>query len=582
MGTVRYVIVVHGMGEPRKNETVLQVVNRFACARSGRDWSAAPEVVTLGSATSKTGVDAEGDDERFTPWIEYDNVPADPPPPQAGAFLGLPNRPAEPGKNLRFVDLHWGDLLTESFPHVGQNPHEWSQGVIGRLRRKDEDAAARGRRDERVPPWAIPLLEKIHEGAALLYWITKVRNQKLSDLVFNKFLGDVQVYGEYTQMRGQAVRRFHDVMRNIEAAHKAEKSGHEARYTVIAHSLGTVMAMDALLYAQLKPEIRSGQNEDFPNLPFPGYLSRDEYDLVPKKGKGLPPKLKPVLDTSWIERVDSFVTLGSPIDKFRCLWWFNYEYLKQGDQILRKGLLTPDAKRIRHLNFSEEQDPVGHHLDGVKEDPLFKKVFHTEEDEVYVRHSVPGVAHVKYWGDQKLFDWILHRAVDLRRDERKKPRWFFKSTYWWILTITYELIPLAVLLLAFFCVTGAVLSESLHAAATFGASAYVVLYLGRRVIELSVSWRQITREKAAVRTAGMARYPSRRVMIWWFRVQIFTLGAVWCLLSGFLFGILLDLGGRFGWAGKLNAPKTYLAVGGFVAAAILIHVIFKKQRIPKE
>ena len=46
---VVYVIVVHGMGEQRKNETTIDVVNRFAEARRQTSEDDQREVMTLGT-----------------------------------------------------------------------------------------------------------------------------------------------------------------------------------------------------------------------------------------------------------------------------------------------------------------------------------------------------------------------------------------------------------------------------------------------------------------------------------------------------------------------------------------------------
>ena len=45
------------------------------------------------------------------------------------------------------------------------------------------------------------------------------RFKEMKELVFVKFLGDVQLYGEYSRCRGRAVRRFHELMARVEAAH---------------------------------------------------------------------------------------------------------------------------------------------------------------------------------------------------------------------------------------------------------------------------------------------------------------------------------------------------------------------------
>ena len=52
---VRYVIVVHGIGEQRKNETVINVVNQFARARRKGNARRDLDVLSLGRASGQTG-----------------------------------------------------------------------------------------------------------------------------------------------------------------------------------------------------------------------------------------------------------------------------------------------------------------------------------------------------------------------------------------------------------------------------------------------------------------------------------------------------------------------------------------------
>ena len=143
-----YVVVVHGIGEQRKNETVINVVNRFAEAR--RDLSADDnrDVVTLGHASGQTGLSKVPVSDQ--PWMEFDGIPATGGAPPPGVFLG---EPAASGDNLRFVDLCWSDVMQETIEHVGQPVDAWAQGMLGRLLRKHEDAEAHDRCDAEVPFW---------------------------------------------------------------------------------------------------------------------------------------------------------------------------------------------------------------------------------------------------------------------------------------------------------------------------------------------------------------------------------------------------------------------------------------------
>jgi hypothetical protein len=493
---VRYIIVVHGMGEARKNETVIQVVNRFAEAR-GKDWPVErSEVLTLGKASGQTGKEVEGGvcryqvpEKQFLPWLEFEGIPAAPQPPRAGEFYGEPNR--NPGVScLRFADAFWGDIVNEDMEAVGQDPVVWADALLGRLEAKDRDAGRLG--TPRVPFWALEILDLIRDTVRLVHGIARVYASALDSEVFDKYLGDVQVYAEYAHARGRAVRRFHRLMNLIEKKHLEEeaKAGfdppREARYTVVAHSLGTVMSFDALMYAHALRPARTGDQPGFANFPFPGYATQDEETSF--------------LDTSWIDRVDSYVTMGSPIDKFLLLWWANYRYLNDVTWI------DPDVepsdergrKRIAHFNFCEEQDPVGHNLDFVGGTVAYRKLFEKKQDQVYVRSWIPGGAHVAYWKDQDLFRWILHCSVDTlgtSPNPALQPRWFDPKVYRKVLRTTYKYVPLAAVVSCFFLITLAWVAETWHTALLATLGAWVVGTASAQLIRLLILWRQVLRLK---------------------------------------------------------------------------------------
>jgi len=489
---MRYVVVVHGIGEQRKNETVLAVVNRFAEARRAGQASGG---LTLGLATGQTGKEnTEGGcrypppPDDFQPWLEFKGIPAVP-APGLGRFLGEPDTT---GENLRFIDLWWADVLRRDFADVGQAPGEWTAGLLARLEQKKAGALP----DEQPPTWAIVTVREIRELALRVETLLRAKAQALGKQIFNDFLGDVQVYGEYVHCRGLAVRRFHRLMARVEAAHAAEfarRNGRgpgedeKPRYTVLAHSLGSVMALDALLYAHAREELRETPSPGGHDLPFPEYVSTG--DLASKD-----PKV-PVKDTSWIRRVDAFVTLGSPIDKYLVLWWQNYRYLNVPhlwmDPALREARKTG---RIRHFNYADEQDPVGHNLDVAATAPAMLEVFDRAEDVVFNRYRVPGVAHVAYWEDRELFAWILQRAVDGGLGGTP-PRWFDPGAYRWALIYSYRLLPLALLLLSYFALSWAFYTSSWHQTALAGLAVALFAWIGGPLLRLAVWWRQLARLK---------------------------------------------------------------------------------------
>ena len=518
---VTYVIVVHGIGEQRKNETVISVVNRFAEARRDADDDDNRDVLTLGQASGQTGLSKVPTNEQ--PWMEFDGIPANPNRRPLKIFLG---ETSSTGDNLRFVDLCWSDIMQDSMPKVVQKVDVWAKGLLGRLLRKHEAAIHSDASDAEVPFWIRRVLFLLVDTLLLLQFCMKFRFKEMEELLFAKFLGDVQQYGEYSRCRGRAVRRFHKMMAKIEAVHKERESKRDsprtARYVIIAHSLGSIMSFDALLYAHAALRVRGANTAKWA---FPGYLRVDDKveineaedfkrlcELRKKTNKSVQENddLKDLedklifLDTKWIWRVQSFVTLGSPIDKYLMLWWLNYRYLLNHHDWFERDVpdvqtcnrLGPVRKSlIDHFNYCDELDPVGHNLDVAHKTTAYRAVFQPKEDIVFNRYEVPGAAHNKYWADQGLFKWILARAVD--KTTGKLPKWFDRKAYRKLLRKIYDWAPWAAVASTFFTVSLALLAESRHTVAIAAVAFAVVVLLGKRLIDLSIWWRQIQRQKSS-------------------------------------------------------------------------------------
>ena len=79
---VHYVLVVHGIGEQKKNETVLPVIQRFAEARreagaDGLNEEEQPAVVTRPMAMGQTAMELDERGEPivpYQPWLEFDGI----------------------------------------------------------------------------------------------------------------------------------------------------------------------------------------------------------------------------------------------------------------------------------------------------------------------------------------------------------------------------------------------------------------------------------------------------------------------------------------------------------------------------
>lgn len=444
-----YVVVVHGIGEQRHNETTVEVVHRFAEARSGAMHPVRLEGLMPADLSSQSIRRAGGGQG----WTEFGGIPVNP-QDNTGIFDGTRASGAMSGRNFRFVDLRWADILQEHAKAFSSPPEEWAKSRVQRLSPPFTPI-------NWLPIWAMPLLQEINDSVLPARMLLKKISHALDDLVFNSIIGDVHLYGDYARTRGQAVRRFHwildeIVLRDYEQWCRFERKTAEEPYvppvfTVLAHSLGTVLSFDALVYAFANPAIRSGSTRHAAtSIPFPGYTERDSDEEASwrsllqeirdkPRGAGLPdghhdwsvltgvyPSLK--LDTPtippllWRAQVRHFVSLGSPIDKFHVLWHHNYRHmgLMHGDfeQNWAEDWLDEPTQKILHYNLCDEQDPVGHHLDTTTECQNYRKVFRYEQDQiayrdvVFRRYPIPGAAHVQYWKDRELFKGLLCEVID--------------------------------------------------------------------------------------------------------------------------------------------------------------------------
>ncbi len=525
MGAYHYIIVVHGMGESRYGETVLPVISRCADVvndvleiekptskhikasyeKEGRD------IVTLGTFVGASPLKTSDQ-----PWVEFEGLPSE---IQAyKPFTGIATHDQQ-GKLLRFVDVWWKDLVDES-EHVLEPASQWADGLIGRIERLDVDA----------PAWMPQLLFKLQDVLGPMQTILKSRVPDVEKLAFNKYLGDVQIYAEYEPMRGKAVRRFHDRMQFVYEKHLASLPGDQKEaapeFTIIAHSLGSIMSLDALMYAHHADPSATASDASKPH--FAGY--NDGATSTP--------------NTEWVKYVKTFVTLGSPIDKFLLFWPYKYQYLNNKSWIKPEFHGTP---RIHHINYCDEQDPVGQSLDTLrsteaynclfsasldKEDapeeihgygrtPVMRKVTKSikammeragrnaggdtdnEFDVVYRRSVWPGLAHTSYWKDKDLFKNILEHVLRKKRTHDKqsllqgKPNVVSdkRGMYIFITLLTYFIVPVVVVSLDSIVYDMFLEPESWKGYLAIGALFVCSCWISREVVNMLVWWRQLLRNK---------------------------------------------------------------------------------------
>ena len=516
MDVVRYVIVVHGIGQQRKNESVRPVIERFAQARSqsGRQIG---NPITLGLMASHLREAPIGafTDALEEGWIEFEGIPQRPDVEREPPFVG--RAATEPGHNLRFVDLHWSSVMDDQFGAFGESAGDWTRSLIDRLEIRE------------APSWIRQLLRTMRNGVLPLQAWLRRRNPDVTEEIFDRFLGDVQLYGEYQATRGMAMRRLHERLARLEADHYAAEARtgrvpRDPRYVVIGHSLGSVMSFDALLFAHMK---RSGDH-------------RAVVELLPEYGRNPSTKQQDgqLPNLEWIRNVDALVTLGSPIDKFLVMWWLNYAHLVPPADWVDPELLKARGEpggRIPHYNYCDEQDPVGHNLDvAYSKGALVEQIFEKKEDVVYTRYATPGVAHVDYWKDGDLFQRILDQAVDGRSAEEATPvAWFKWWTYVQSLAWTYLLVPV----LGWLAATGAMM-WAVNGAQNFGTRMFWVLaslgvlLLACWLMRLMVEWREVVIAKG--RDTAALFSPGQRVARWVlqlaFRTLVVVVPVVWMYL----------------------------------------------------
>jgi hypothetical protein len=453
-----YIIVVHGIGEQKLNQTATEVVHRFAEVRQKKPAGYYKNLLPsyLSAQSVRRGGMGHG-------WSEFNGIPIDP-ADDTYAFDGKPATETS-GRNFRFVDLHWQDILQRHQVRYASPAEKWGRTVLERID-EDKGIVPKGW----IPEWATPLLRSVVDTAIPVKKLLSMRNRDLAKLMFDDFLGDVHLYGDYARTRGRAVRHFHVVLDEmhvrdfIDWCHRDKDRGQHnpyrpPSYTIIAHSLGSIMSFDALVYANARNEIRglgTSGSHPCPSLPFIGYTFDTDVERETWCGYLMPElaktgrieeitKIYPQLDDEfpevplliWRDRVKHFITLGSPIDKYHVIWFQNYLHMGlrrkdgstpegfswweqiEGEEKGAAGWLDqPQGEgTIVHYNLCDEQDPVGHHLDIAQASVNYGRIFDTKipvayRDVVFRRYAVPGLAHVKYWDDSDLFKGMVREVID--------------------------------------------------------------------------------------------------------------------------------------------------------------------------
>ena len=180
--------------------------------------------------------------------------------------------------------------------------------------------------------------------------------------------------------------------------------------------------------------------------------------------------------------------------------------LGEGDDQLIDQYFERRKNKIKHFNYCDEQDPVGHKLAVLRDRPLYDYVFEDAGEVIFNRYALPGFAHNKYWEDSDLFEVIYKNTINSEfkgkvTNEGAVEEGFKTSTvkYWKSIFNSYLLFPsISIPITSFLFLWGWHTADREAWEFSFiliflliGAS-----YIFRRMTSLAIWWRQIFRLKA--------------------------------------------------------------------------------------
>jgi len=117
-----YIIVVHGMGEQKLNETVPPVVQRFAEVRQNRKEQFYDIMLPASLSSQSVRSDSE-----LHGWSEFRGIPVD----DKQSFEDFDGTPPTDtaGENFRFVELYWQDILQRHQSKFASKTEVWSSSI---------------------------------------------------------------------------------------------------------------------------------------------------------------------------------------------------------------------------------------------------------------------------------------------------------------------------------------------------------------------------------------------------------------------------------------------------------------------
>lgn len=258
-----------------------------------------------------------------------------------------------------------------------------------------------------VSDWNIPI--KADWSAALLVLGTVAGLFGLTRFLTD-YMGDVEAWATYEETDARHMARNKVLERSLEVLTHAFSDPACERVAVVAHSLGTSVAHDALL--ALSRRNRAYKPEDPMTGPVP------------------------------LTKLEHFVTMGSPIDKIEYFfesYASNSHRYKRVVEDLRGDIGSPPFSRngkphVHWINFWDQGDPIS----GPLHSPAGSERLVQRVDNVHVasyRFPAPGASHAGYFGNETvigcLFQAICNRAGSFRALKQPGPKqsYDYESVY---------------------------------------------------------------------------------------------------------------------------------------------------------
>lgn len=341
-----------------------------------------------------------------------------------------------------FAEIYWADVARtlETGDYRIEEVKHWARTVVERIGQR---YGGRGGLAPRSLHLAAFVVEEIAESLAAIGILASLKKlggftRRSFDLTILRALGDIQQVGDYIRQRQKIRLRF------LNRLSWLSKQYPKARIHIIAHSEGSPVALYSLLSALNQPyqdlilelqrewkDPASSQTRTTDSW-FEQFCTKNNalenprHDWALERWKTLcqPSTGDRSLEFNWVNRVESFTTLGSPIDKHLLLWPEMWKEFSSGPTWVKlpEDPNTGKPGKIRWRNYFDYADPVGYTLDtaraklaGTDRNPAnwacdaFE--FGEEHDHGFRRSAISGKAHLDYFSDHKLFSCIVRDSI---------------------------------------------------------------------------------------------------------------------------------------------------------------------------